>query len=68
MRSHPGVAARMFRTLADEGINLRLVSTSPIKISCMLDRDAVGRAVTALHAAFQLGAAPAEGMAPGSGE
>ena len=61
MRSHPGVAARMFRTLADEGINLRLISTSPIKISCMFARPDVARAVRALHAAFALGeeAAPA---------
>jgi aspartate kinase len=55
MRSHPGVAARMFRTLADESINLRLVSTSPIKVSCMLDRADVERAVRCLHAAFHLG-------------
>ena len=39
MRSHPGVAARMFRTLADEGINLRLISTSPIKVSCLIPRE-----------------------------
>ena len=39
MRSHPGVAARMFRTLADEEINLRLISTSPIKISCLIPRE-----------------------------
>jgi aspartate kinase len=55
MRSHPGVAARMFRTLADEGINLRLISTSPIKVSCLIPRDDVERAVRALHAAFSLG-------------
>jgi aspartate kinase len=54
MRSHPGVAATMFRTLADEGINLRMISTSPIKISCMVDRDAIPSAVRALHAAFAL--------------
>jgi len=54
MRSHPGVAARMFRTLADEGINLRMISTSPIKISCMIAREDVERAVRALHAAFAL--------------
>ena len=36
MRSHPGVAAKMFRTLADLGINLQMISTSPIKISCMI--------------------------------
>ena len=39
MRSHPGVAAHMFRTLADEGINLHLISTSPIKVSCLIPRD-----------------------------
>jgi aspartate kinase len=55
MRSHPGVAARMFRTLADEEINLRLISTSPIKISCLIPRTDVERAVRALHAAFALG-------------
>ena len=38
MRSHPGVAAKMFRTLADNGINLQMISTSPIKISCMIAR------------------------------
>ena len=55
MRSHPGVAARMFRTLADEGINLRLISTSPIKVSCLIPRTDVGPAVRALHAAFEPG-------------
>lgn len=59
MRSHPGVAARMFRTLADEGIAPRLISTSPIKISSMIDRSDVKRAVRALHAAFALGTDPA---------
>ena len=56
MRSHPGVAARMFRTLADEEINLRLISTSPIKVTCLIPRSDVERAVRALHAAFSLGA------------
>jgi aspartate kinase len=55
MRSHPGVAARMFRTLADEEINLRLISTSPIKISCLIPCADVERAVQVLHAAFSLG-------------
>jgi aspartate kinase len=59
MRSHPGVAATMFRTLAGEGINLRMISTSPIKISCMVDREAIPRAVRALHAAFELERPPA---------
>ena len=54
MRSHPGVAATMFRTLADEEINLQMISTSPIKISCLIDRSSVERAVRALHAAFAL--------------
>ncbi|HJS49126.1 MAG TPA: aspartate kinase [Gaiellaceae bacterium] len=52
MRSHPGVAARMFRTLADQEINLRLISTSPIKVSCLIARSDVERAVRALHDAF----------------
>ena len=56
MRSHPGVAARMFRILADEEINLRLISTSPIKVSCLIPRAEVERAVRSLHAAFQPGA------------
>ena len=55
MRSHPGVASRMFRTLADEGINLRLISTSPIKVSCLIPRSDVERAVCVLHDAFALG-------------
>jgi len=54
MRSHPGVAATMFRTLADLGINLEMISTSPIKISCMISRDRIPEAVRGLHAAFAL--------------
>jgi aspartate kinase len=52
MRSHPGVTARMFRTLADEGINLRMISTSPITISCLIPRADLVRGVQALRAAF----------------
>jgi aspartate kinase len=55
MRSHPGVAAQMFRALADDGINLRLISTSPIKVSSLIPRADVERAVRTLHAAFSLG-------------
>jgi aspartate kinase len=55
MRSHPGIAAKMFRTLAAEGINLQMISTSPIKISCMIDRADVERAVRSLHTVFSLG-------------
>ena len=58
MRSHPGVAARMFRTLARERINLRLISSSPIKISCVIAREDVERAVRSLHEAFELGREP----------
>ena len=54
MRSHPGVAATMFRTLAELGINLEMISTSPIKISCMIARDRIPEAVRGLHDAFQL--------------
>jgi aspartate kinase len=54
MRSHPGVAAKMFRTLADLDINLEMISTSPIKISCMIARAEIPRAVRALHGAFEL--------------
>jgi len=61
MRSHPGVAARMFRTLADEEINLRMISTSPIKISCLIARTDIERAVRALHAEFSLGDGAAAG-------
>lgn len=57
MRSHPGVTARMFRTLADERINLRMISTSPITISCLIPRDDLQRAVAALRAAFALDSA-----------
>ncbi len=60
MRSHPGVAARMFRTLADEKVNIRMISTSPIKISCMVARAELERAVRALHSAFELERAPGE--------
>jgi aspartate kinase len=56
MRSHPGVAAKVFETLAREGINIEMISTSPIKISCVIRAEAVPQAVQALHGAFELGA------------
>jgi aspartate kinase len=56
MKSHPGVAAKVFATLGDQGINIEMISTSPIKISCVVTADAVDRAVRALHEAFELGA------------
>ncbi len=54
MRSHPGVAAKVFAVLAEEGVNIEMISTSPIKISCVIDRPLVPRAVQVLHAAFEL--------------
>jgi aspartate kinase len=56
MRSHPGVAAKVFQTLGEEKINIEMISTSPIKISCVIRGDQVPAAVKALHAAFDLGA------------
>ncbi len=55
MRSHPGVAAKVFQTLAIEGINIEMISTSPIKISCVIRSGDVPQAVRALHSAFELG-------------
>jgi aspartate kinase len=55
MRSHPGVAARVFEVLGRQGINIEMISTSPIKISCVIAADRVPDAVRALHEAFDLG-------------
>ena len=55
MRSHPGVAAKVFQTLGENRINIEMISTSPIKISCVIAADAVPAAVRALHEAFELG-------------
>jgi aspartate kinase len=54
MKSHPGIAAKTFATLERLGIEPLVVNTSPIKIACFVERDAVGRAVGALHEAFEL--------------
>ncbi len=54
MRSHPGVAAKVFAVLAQEGVNIEMISTSPIKISCVIARDRVDGVVRALHTAFEL--------------
>ncbi len=56
MRSHPGVAAKVFKILGDGKINIEMISTSPIKISCVIDADQVPDAVKALHEAFELDA------------
>jgi aspartate kinase len=55
MRSHPGVAAKVFEVLGGEGINIEMISTSPIKISCVISADRVPDAVRVLHQAFELG-------------
>ncbi|WP_375258891.1 aspartate kinase [Citreimonas sp.] len=54
MRSHAGVAAKMFRVLAQEGINIKVITTSEIKISVLIDRKYMELAVQALHDAFEL--------------
>ncbi|TBN38719.1 aspartate kinase [Paracoccus subflavus] len=54
MRSHAGVAARMFKALADENVNIKVISTSEIKISVLIDRKYMELAVQALHDAFGL--------------
>ncbi len=55
MKTHPGVTAMMFETLAKAGINIEMISTSPIRISCVVRAEAVDKAVRALHDAFGLG-------------
>ena len=54
MRSHVGVASKMFRTLAEEGVNISTISTSEIKISVILEEKSLDKAVNALHKAFDL--------------
>jgi len=54
MKSHPGVAAKVFSTLGEEGINIDMISTSPIKISCVVNGDQLKQAVRVLHSAFEL--------------
>jgi len=54
MRSHPGVAAQVFAVLGQEGINIEMIATSPIKISCVIEGERVPDAVRALHGAFGL--------------
>ena len=54
MQDAPGYASTMFRTLADEGINIEMITTSEIRITCIVSEDAVGPASRALHTAFDL--------------
>ena len=54
MRSHSGVAAKMFKALAEAGINIEMISTSEIKISCVVSADRGQDALRVLHSAFEL--------------
>jgi aspartate kinase len=56
MKSHPGVAHTTFKALGDAGVNIEMISTSPIKISCVVREEKVATAVRELHTAFGLGA------------
>ena len=54
MRSHSGIAAKMFKVLADEKINIDMISTSEISVSCIIQQDLADKAVKSLHKAFKL--------------
>lgn len=54
MRSHAGVAAKMFKALHNDGVNIKVIATSEIKISVLIDRKYMELAVQALHDAFEL--------------
>lgn len=60
MRSHTGVASKMFGSLSQEGINLKMIATSEIKISCVIDEKYTELAVRVLHDAFELDRPPHE--------
>ena len=57
MRSHAGVASRMFEVLADRSINIQMISTSEIKVSVVIAEEYVELAARSLHSAFDLGEA-----------
>ena len=56
MQNAPGYAARMFKTLSEQGINIQLITTSEIRITCIIDESRVEDSVRALHRAFELDA------------
>jgi aspartate kinase len=58
MKSHGGIAAKMFNAFAKEGINIEMISTSEIKISCVIDKSQGEKALKLLHEVFELGKAP----------
>jgi aspartate kinase len=63
IQSAPGYASRMFRTLTDAEINIQMIATSEIRITCIIDENRVADAVRALHAAFELERAEPAGLA-----
>jgi aspartate kinase len=65
MRSHPGVTAKFFSSIADAGVNIEMISTSEIRISVVVDQDDVDAAVTAAHRAFDLDAGEVEAVVYG---
>jgi aspartate kinase len=65
MRSHPGISARFFSAIADAGVNIEMISTSEIRISVMVDENAVDAAVTAVHRAFELDSTEVEAVVYG---
>ncbi len=54
MRSHAGIASKMFKALAEEGINIQMISTSEIKVSVVIDEKYLELGVRILHSAFEL--------------
>ena len=64
MRSHVGIASKMFKALADEGINIQMISTSEIKTSVVIDEKYLELAVRVLHRAFELDKEPVREKAP----
>ena len=66
MLGMPGIAGTMFRTLADAGINIQMISTSEIRITCIVDRSQVEAGVRALHRAFELDEEPGSKSSPGT--
>lgn len=64
MKTEPGVAAKMFQALSAAGINIQMISTSPIRVSCVVDAESVERAVQVLHTAFDPPMPPAAEATP----
>ena len=54
MRSQPGITAKFFKSIADAGVNIEMISTSEIRISVVVNEDQIDDAVAAAHAAFDL--------------